>query len=182
MVTAEAIVHPDGATIPSSLRDRPQWLLWRLEQHSGEKKPRKIPYYTNGRRRTGEQGAPDDRAALVSYDAAIMATVDGDYPGVGFAFLPGDGLIGIDLDGMLDSETGEINERGRSIIEACASYTELSPSGRGVHIIVAGETETFKSNTAGVEVFCGRQFFTFTGRHYHGAPTDVNPITSDVLC
>lgn len=155
-----------GAGVPASLRGRPQWLLWRFEQHPGEKKPRKIPYYTNGRRRTGEQGSPEDRAALVIYDVAARST-DG-YAGVGFAFLPGDGLIGIDLDGMIDAETGEINERGRSIIEACASYTELSPSGHGVHIIAAGETETFKSNAVGIEVFCGRQYFTFTGRHYPG--------------
>jgi putative DNA primase/helicase len=168
-----------GASIPKLLRDRPQWLLWRFEQHPGEKKPRKVPYYANGRRRTGEQGAAADRTTLVSFEAAAQAS--GDYSGLGFAFLPGDGLIGIDLDGMIDAETGEICERGGGIIEACASYTELSPSGRGVHIICSGETETFKSNAAGIEVFCGRQFFTFTGRHYAGAPADVRPIPPEVL-
>jgi len=165
--------------IPQSLRERPQWLLWRFEQNPGEKKPRKVPYYANGRRRTGEQGAAADRAALASFEAAAQASAD--YSGLGFAFLPSDGLIGIDLDGMIDAETGEICERGAGIIEACASYTELSPSGRGVHIIGEGETETFKSNVAGIEVFCGRQFFTFTGRHYPGSPDDVRPIAPEVL-
>ncbi|PWB40135.1 MAG: hypothetical protein C3F19_11610 [Rhodocyclales bacterium] len=165
--------------IPRSLRERSQWLLWRFEQHPGEKKPRKVPYYTDGRRRTGEQGSAADRAGLVSFEAAAQASAD--YSGLGFAFLPGDSLIGIDLDGMIDAETGEICERGADIIEACASYTELSPSGRGVHIIVEGETETFKSNAAGIEVFCGRQFFTFTGRHYPGTPDDVRPIAPEVL-
>lgn len=167
--------------VPLSLRQRSQWLLWRLEQHPGEKKPRKVPYYAGGRRRTGEQGAPEDRAALVGYAEAETAQATGDYSGIGFAFLPGDGLIGIDLDNMIDADTGEICDRGRGIIEACASYTELSPSGRGVHIIVEGETETFKSNSVGIEVFCGRQFFTFTGRHYPGTPDDVRPIASEVL-
>ncbi len=169
------------AAIPAALRERPQWLLWRFEQHPGEKKPRKVPYYTSGRRRTGEQGSPADRAALVVFDIAAAALAASDYSGIGFAFLPGDGLIGIDLDGMIDAETGEICDRGADIIQACASYTELSPSGHGVHIIVAGETETFKSNAAGIEVFCGRQFFTFTGRHYAGTPAEVHPIASDVL-
>lgn len=167
------------AGIPKLLRDRAQWLLWRFEQHAGEKKPRKVPYYANGRRRAGEQGSSEDRAALVVYDAASRAA--GGYAGIGFAFLPGDGLIGIDLDGMIDADTGEICDRGRGIIEACASYTELSPSGRGVHIICSGETETFKSNAVGIEVFCGRQYFTFTGRHYAGTPAEVQPIAPEVL-
>mgnify|MGYP006988314853 CR=1 FL=1 len=29
------------------------WLMWRLEHHDGETKARKVPYYTNGRRRHG---------------------------------------------------------------------------------------------------------------------------------
>ncbi|MFA7270894.1 MAG: DUF3987 domain-containing protein [Sterolibacterium sp.] len=168
-----------GASIPKLLRDRPQWLLWRFEQHAGEKKPRKVPYYANGRRRAGEQGSPEDRAALVTHAAAVRAS--GGYAGIGFAFLPGDGLIGIDLDAMIDADTGEICDRGRGIIEACASYTELSPSGRGVHIICSGETETFKSNVVGIEVFCGRQYFTFTGRHYPGTQSEVQPITAEAL-
>lgn len=167
------------AGIPELLRDRAQWLLWRFEQHAGEKKPRKVPYYANGRRRAGEQGSPEDRAALVIHDAAARSA--GGYAGIGFAFLPGDGLIGIDLDNMIDANTGEICDRGRGIIEACASYTELSPSGRGVHIICSGETETFKSNAVGIEVFCGRQYFTFTGRHYAGTPAEVQPIAPEVL-
>lgn len=169
------------SAIPSSLRSIPQWLVWRLEQQAGDKKPRKVPYYTKGTRRTGEQGSPEDRASLVDFDTAVGVCEAAGYSGVGFAFLPGDGLIGIDLDCMIDGETGEINERGNAIIEACNSYTEFSPSGRGVHIIAAGETKTFKSNAVGIEVFCGRQFFTFTGRPYPGAPAEVRPLGDEAL-
>ncbi len=167
--------------IPLELRERRQWLVWRLEQQPGEKKPRKVPYYTNGRRRTGTQGAPEDRAQLATFEEALAAAQAGGFSGIGFAFLPGDGLVGIDLDGMIDPETGEISGRGAAIIEACASYTEFSPSGLGVHIIAAGETETFKSNAIGVEVFCGRQFFTFTGRPYPGTPGEIRPIAAEAL-
>lgn len=82
---------------------------------------------------------------------------------------------------MIDTESGEITERGRGIIQACASYTEVSPSGRGVHIICQGETKSFKSNEVGVEVFCGRQYFTFTGHRYPGTPDDVAVIPEKVL-
>jgi hypothetical protein len=168
--------------IPAALAARPQWLLWRFEAPDAPgKKPRKVPYYVNGSRRFGEQGTDQDRAKLTTLDAALLALTRLDMVGLGFAFLPGDGLIGIDIDGAIDTESGEIAERARSIIEACASYTEYSPSRKGVHIIVAGESETFKSNDIGLEVFCGRQFFTFTGEHYSGTPLEVCTIDEGIL-
>lgn len=169
--------------IPRLLADRPQWLLWRFESKPGDKKPRKVPYYTKGHRRVGEQGSQDDRRALAPLSDALRAyeSKPGHWSGVGFAFLPGDGLVGIDLDGMIDTETGEISERGRNIIQACGSYTEFSPSGKGVHIICTGQTQTFKSNEVGVEVFAGRQYFTFTGRRYPDTPAEVNPLPERAL-
>jgi putative DNA primase/helicase len=167
--------------IPQSLAGRSQWLVWKFEQKEGDKKPRKVPYYATGRRRVGEQGTPEDRAKLCVLDEAVRACTAHGMSGVGFAFLPGDGLIGIDIDGAIDTETGEISERARKIIESCSSYTEYSPSRRGVHIIVAGESETFKSNDIGLEVFCGRQFFTFTGERYSGTPEEVCSIDPGIL-
>jgi hypothetical protein len=167
--------------IPQQLAERPQWLLWKFEKREGDKKPRKVPYYMAGHRRVGEQGTPDDRAKLCVLEDAIKAKARIKADGVGFAFLPGDGLIGIDIDGAIDLETGEISDRARKIIEACNSYTEYSPSRKGVHIIVAGEGETFKSNDIGLEVFCGRQFFTFTGERYSATPAEVCAIEPGVL-
>jgi putative DNA primase/helicase len=140
-----------------------------------------VPYYIAGHRRVGEQGTPDDRAKLCTLDQAVAAIARLKMSGVGFAFLPGDDLIGIDIDNAIDTGTGEISERARSIIEACSSYTEYSPSRRGVHIIVAGQSDTFKSNDIGLEVFAGRQFFTFTGDRYSGTPEQVRAIDEAIL-
>jgi hypothetical protein len=168
--------------IPTALAERKQWLVWRFEEPDAPgKKPRKVPYYASGGRRFGEQGTEQDRAKLTTLDAALVSVQRSKMEGVGFAFLPGDGLIGIDIDGAIDTDSGEISERARSIIEACSSYTEYSPSRRGVHIIVIGESETFKSNDIGLEVFCGRQFFTFTGEHYSGTPLEVREIDGAIL-
>lgn len=167
---------PGRDVVPDELASRPQWLLWRFEPgETPEKKPRKMPYYASGRRRHDVQGSEADRQQLVTFEVALVKCAsDGRMDGVGFAFLPGDGLIGIDLDGMIDPATGEVSQRCASIVAACASYTELSPSGKGVHIFCRGETETFKSNAIGVEVFCGRQYFTFTGRRWPGS--EHNPV------
>jgi len=167
--------------MPALMRERKQWLLWRFETYDGDKKPRKVPYYVTGRKRAKAQGSDDDRAALASFDAALTELKRGRFDGLGFAFLPGDGLIGIDIDGAIDPSSGEVQERCQNIIEACASYTEHSPSGKGVHIIVAGETATFRLNHIGLEVYCGKQFFTCTGRRWAGAPAEVQPIDDKVL-
>lgn len=175
-----ALVLAVQASAPAALRALPQWLLWRFELYEGDKKPRKVPYYASGRKRHGEQGSEHDRAELKPLDIVLTHLARGRFDGVGFAFLPGDGLIGIDIDGAIDDD-GVVSERCERIIAACASYTELSPSGRGVHIICSGQTETFKDNRVGVEVFCGRQYFTFTGRRWEGTPEDVRPIEEATL-
>lgn len=167
--------------LPAAMRALDQWLVWRFETYPGDKKPRKVPYYVTGRKRRGEQGSDDDRAQLAGFAQARALVDTGRFDGLGFAFLPGDGLIGIDIDGAVDADTGEVAEHCLRIIEQCASYTERSPSGRGVHIIVAGHTQTFKDNAVGVEVFCGRQFFTCTGERWGGTPEEVGPITPQTL-
>lgn len=162
-------------TFPVELTTLRQWLVWRYEPN-GDSKPRKVPYYVSGSRRQGKQGSDDDRAALTDYATAAESLTG--YDGLGFAFLPGDGLVGIDLDDI--TESADRAERAQRIIDACRSYTEHSPSGNGVHIICRGETETFKSNLLGIEVFSGRQFFTMTGQPY-GEPQPLAEVSSDTF-
>jgi len=181
-----------GPAYPAELTDRPQWLVWRYVTKPGQKKPAKMPHYVNGQLRGWPMGKPRDgkpteaqpqveqghewdREALATYHDAMLAADAGRYDGVGFAFLPGDGLIGIDLDAVLPAD------RQAAIVQACGTFAEPSPSGTGVHIIGLGEVETFKSNDVGIEVFCGRQFFTMPGRHDGAMPFEVQPIPAGVL-
>lgn len=165
--------------IPEALRSRPQWLLWKLEPN-GERKPRKVPYYVDGRRRVGEQGSDDDRRRLAPLDRARSVyeagQAAGEWAGVGFAFLPGDDLIGVDIDDAI-TEDGEVQPDATAIVRACQSWTEVSQSGRGLHVYLRGSTDSHKVNAAGgrigLEVFCGRQFFVVTGRHWAGTPDGV---------
>lgn len=175
----------DFDAIPQELRQRPQWLVWRFEPNPKfpEKKPLKVPYYAGGGKRYGVQGDEKDRKRLVTLDRAlaVLTRTDSAYTGIGFAFLPGDGLIGVDIDKCIDLETGEVSDLAMQTIAGCDSYTEYSPSGTGVHIIVTGATTTFKSNDIGLEVFCSSQFFTFTGRQFAGSPDTLSPISEAEL-
>jgi putative DNA primase/helicase len=179
---SEAIPMPEVAppvwdNIPLELAALQQWLLWKFEEpEKAHQKWRKTPYYVAGGRRTGEQGSDRDRQRLATLDVVRRAFEKGAWHGVGFAFLPGDGLIGIDIDGAIDSDTGEVSQRCLGIIGACDTFTELSPSGKGCHIIGRGATHIAKSNDIGVEMFCGSQYFTFTGRPWPGAPQEIKPL------
>lgn len=169
--------------MPAAMRERPQWLLWRYEQREGKPKPLKVPYYASGKVRGGVQGSEADRAALVALDVVLQRLGGGlHWSGAGFAFLPGDGLIGIDVDGAVDPDDGSMSDLCRTVVQVADSYTELSPSGRGVHVIVAGHVDkSFKSNEIGLEVFCGSQFFTCTGAHLADTPREVQAIEPDAL-
>jgi hypothetical protein len=121
---------------------------------------------------------------LVTFEramAALQRQTANPYSGIGFAFLAGDGLIGIDIDNCFDQETGEFSDLATAAITGCNSYTEFTPSGKGLHIIVAGATTTFKSDKIGLEVFCSSQFFTFTGIQCGGSPSAINPISDAEL-
>jgi primase-polymerase (primpol)-like protein len=99
-----AVDPQDFAAIPPELAARTQWLVWRFVSKPTDKKARKVPYYVSNKRRTGEQGSVADRAALVALPTALAVLAKGKFSGVGMALLPGDGLIGIDLDAMIDDD------------------------------------------------------------------------------
>lgn len=190
--------HPTAADFPDSLTSRQQWLVWRFVHKPGQKKPSKMPYYAttghlrgwpHGKPRNGEatdqqpqvdQGHELDREHLTDFAAASAFAAARHFDGVGFAFLPGDGLIGIDLDGVIGGDDHS-SALGLQITADCDTYGELSPSGTGLHLIGLGEVETFKSNDVGIEVFCGRQFFTMTGSHHPDTPFEVREIPEETL-
>ncbi|MCD8355064.1 MAG: phage/plasmid primase, P4 family [Clostridia bacterium] len=58
--------------------------------------------------------------------------------GIGFEF-NNNGLVGIDLDTVRDPESGWIAPDALEIIHSVVSYTEVSPSGYGFHIIAKAD-------------------------------------------
>ena len=163
--------------LPLAMRERPQWLLWRLQEVPGRDGLQKVPYYVNGVQRHGQLGGAEDRSKLVGFEAAVQRLAAApSFTGLGFAFLDDDGLIGIDLDDTVDADTGEMQSHHLQIIDACASYTERTQSGRGVHVIVAGHTDSCVNHRIGVELYCGGRYFACTGDRWPDTPAEVQPI------
>ena len=160
---------------PAAMRDLAAWVVWRLEPN-GTGKPRKVPYYANGAKRTGRQGGPADRAALVTFAEALAAAEAGGYSGVGFAHLPGQGVLGLDFDHCVAN--GAINPEVAALV--AGTYAEISPSGTGVRAYLLGSLDNAKSAATaehyGAECFTDAGFTTFTGRALPAAPAELAPI------
>jgi len=138
--------------IPEELRIRPQWVVWKAV---GDK-PDKIPYSA----RTGRRASSTDLLTWSTFEEALQAYENGEYDGVGFVFSSADPYTGIDLDDCV-AEDGEIALWALEIARYFDSYTELSATGSGLHIIVRGEVPNRRKGD--VEVYSSKRFFTVTG-------------------
>ncbi len=159
--------------IPDELKALPRWVAWRYEWDG--KRWTKIPVDPA----TGEKASTTDPSAWSSFEDAFGAAKDGDLDGVGFVFAEKDGFVGIDLDDCLGDDGHPVPE-AREIIDAIDSYTEVSPSGKGVKIFVrgtlpgGGKGRRTKPETFGqIEVYCRSRFFTLTGWELEGTPAAV---------
>ena len=162
-------------TIPHELREREQWVVWRwAKQRDG--KPTKRPVNPH----TGEFASSTDPNTWGSYEEAVAARNMFDYPGIGFVFTADDPYYGIDLDGCRDPETGEIEKWAKKMIKALDSYSEVSPSGSGVHIIGKGTLPPGGRKRGSFECYDSGRFFTVTGEHLDGTPHEIKE-RSEVL-
>jgi hypothetical protein len=155
--------HLRDLQCPEVLRALPGWLTWRLEHHDGEPKPRKVPWYTNGAKRHGVQGSPEDRQQLTSFDAAKAAAARRGMDGVGFCPMPEWGIVALDFDDCITAE-GVHPDVQRLVT---GTYAEFSPSGTGVRAFMRGSIGNRKDSPAkpfGFEVFSSKGFVTFTGQ------------------
>jgi hypothetical protein len=93
--------------------------------------------------------------------------------GVGYVFATNDPYVGIDLDHCIDLETLEIAPWAKAHIGTLTSYTEQSPSGTGLHILVKGTLPSEGRRKNGVEMYDRGRFFTMSGWHVAGTPRTI---------
>jgi putative DNA primase/helicase len=139
-------------SIPEELRVRPQWVVWKA---LGDK-PDKVPYSV----RTDRRASSTDILTWSTFQEALKAYESGEYAGVGFVFSSADPYTGIDLDNCVD-ENGEIALWSMEIVRYFNSYTELSATGTGLHVIVRGDVPNRRKGY--IEVYSSKRFFTMTG-------------------
>ena len=153
------------ANIPRELRDRRQWVNYRREVRDG--KPTKVPYDP----RTGRRAESDNPATWATFDEVVGALeLGGRYDGVGFVFSEDDPYVGVDLDHCRDPETGAVEPWALGIVRRLDSYTEVSPSGTGLHIIVKGRLPPGRRRKGQIEMYSEGRFFTMSGALFEVQP------------
>ena len=168
-------VQPEA--IPAELKALRQWVAWRYETRGDKRTKAPINAKSNGRLTHAKSNDPDTWSL---FDEALEACGrHTNLAGIGFCFAPDDGLTGIDLDHVIDPDTGELKPEAAEILERFAgTYCEVSPSGTGLRLFTFGKPGRSGKN-AGAAKWCevyshpSSRYLTVTGQHWSGSATAV---------
>lgn len=127
------------SNIPEEIKIRNDWVDWYSEyvgwetEEDRNRKPRKLPLNPLN----GEDADVTDSLTWGCLEDALKRIENNPTRGLGFVFSSGNPYTGIDLDECRNPSTGIIEPWALEIISSINSYTEISPSGCGVHIMRA---------------------------------------------
>lgn len=150
-----------------------RWVLWERVERRGKATKRPI-------QPDGSPASSTDPSTWCSYREACRALVRGVGDGLGIV-LTDTPYAGVDLDGCVGSD-GSLTPHAEKILRKITSYTEFSPSGRGLHVLVRGALDGAGRNCRrlGLEVYDTGRYLTVTGLHLDGTPDTLEP-RDDVL-
>lgn len=140
------------------LQSQKQWICWEARERGG--KTTKVPVYPNTRKDISIKNQNN----WLTFEDAVASCERYNLSGIGFVFTSDDPYLGIDIDKCVE-EQGDFSPLALRIIQQANSYTEFSPSGRGVHIICKGilPKGRNKNENHGLEMYDQNRYFTFTG-------------------
>ena len=168
--------------IPQELIARNAWVTWKLVRKEGVAKPTKVPFNPH----LGYEIDVSNPSLWTDYGSTINGHAK-DYHGHGFCVHDDDPYTFIDIDNPYARADGtEINRADGqefidadilarqlwSIVEEFQSYTEWSPSGKGVHIIVKGKLP-YNLKRGKIEIYSRQRYMTMTGNHVAQTPTTI---------
>ena len=148
--------------LPAELRLLNQWVLWKYDD-IGASKPTKVPYQPNGK-----LASSVEPSTWSSFDNVFIAFSMGGYSGVGFMFSRNDPYTFIDLD---DAEGDDaILQRHLKVYHEFDTYAEVSPSGKGLHLICKGTVPAGRRRSK-IEIYPHERYATMTGNVYQNRNT-----------
>ena len=153
--------------VPAELKAEARWVCWRRETRGG--KTTKLPVCPA----TGRMAKSTDPATWATFGDAVRAVVRWRCDGVGFVFGSDRSYTGLDLDHVLVD--GVLDAEYRWVVDEAGTYTEVSPSGDGLHLIFRGSKpvgadRSRRGQPGGrvVEMYDHDRYFTVTGNVFEG--------------
>lgn len=151
--------------VPVELKTLPRWVNWRTEVRGD--RPTKVPVDP----KTGHNASCNDPGTWGTFRDALARLNDDTVDGIGLQLRAP--YVGIDLDECRNPESGEIESWAQGIIDRLNTYSEISPSGTGVHIVAKGTLPPRGRRKGHVEMYSSGRFLTMTGLHLDGTPTTI---------
>lgn len=170
---SKIVLHQQN--IPQELIALSQWVAWEGKEN-GNGKLSKKPINP----KTGTNAKTNHSDTWGTFEQALACCQSNNLQGIGFVFSENDRYVGIDLDKCRDPETGEFESKAREIIDLFKSYTEISPSGNGAHILLKGRLPAGGRKNEKVEIYDQSRFFTVTGNHVEGTPSAIFDRDEDI--
>ena len=151
--------------IPEELTLLVQWVVWNGIRNGN--KIKKVPVDP----KTGKPARVNDPSTWGSFEQAVSAYQGSGYSGIGFVFTKNDPYVGIDFDDCFNDET--LAPTVLKFVRKLNSYTEISPSGNGLHTIIKGELPGGGLRHGKIEVYDTGRFFTVTGNMYDDVKNEI---------
>lgn len=167
-------------SIPPELRVQP-YVLWRAVPVPG-KKPTKVPYQIANPMRTASTTNPRtwgtftdavDALGLLSESSRIDAT-RGRLAGIAVILSQAANITCLDFDRVLEGDV--LDPRVQIAVDAFASWTERSPSGRGLHIFGRGVLPKSIEDDPQFQAWSDCRMICVTGHRWPGTPATLQPI------
>jgi putative DNA primase/helicase len=169
-------LRPIFENIPNSLKQYSQWVLWKAEYDAELNKWKKVPYNAE----TGKRARSNDSSTWGAFDK-IKAVYDPvKYDGIGFVLSDKDPFVGLDLDGCHDPDSAETELWADDIIHNINSYTEYSPSGRGIRSIIEAEKPPGRCRKDKIEIYGTLRYLTITGHVFNGFSPNIEKRQAEI--
>jgi hypothetical protein len=178
MRAVTAWLTPQFDALPQELRSQP-CVLWRAEPR-GNSKPAKVPYRVAD---PSERASCTDSSTWSTFEDAVdaySALADlpadpqrGGVAGMGVVLTRAAGITCIDLDRVVTA-TGETDPAVARLVAHCDSWTEISPSGTGLHIFVRGSLSQAVRREQ-LEAYATDRYICVTARQWPGTPDRLRP-------
>lgn len=158
-----SVIYPRH--FPDEIRALPHWVMWKYQERDG--KLTKVPFSPQG-----GMAKANDPATWGDFSVTINTRNNDGFDGVGFELTAP--YVGIDFDHVRDPVTGIIDPEALAEIKALNSYTEISPSRTGIHVIVKGIIPGKRSKKGDREMYDKARFLTMTSHMLPEFPTVIS--------
>lgn len=161
--------------LPGELTTGQRFVCWQYQEREGKKT--KVPISPKG-----GMAKVNTPSTWGTFQEAVSHCEKQGLSGIGIVLSKNTGpsLVGIDLDHCID-DAGNLSPEAKEIVETLASYTEITPSGKGLRVFVKGKLPDGARRKGTIEIYDDLRYLTLTGNHYKGTPRTVEARQEELI-